>query len=340
MCLYPRLIPNPKYKITKKNGGNIPAVFDERLKSVPIGCGNCMECMKKKTREWQIRILEEIRHDNRGKFVTLTFSNEEYIKLAKERPKFSGYFLENQIATLAVRRFLECWRKEFKKSVKHWLVTELGHNGTQRIHLHGIIWTDNILSIEKHWKYGYVWKGQEKNDTLINYVNEKTATYITKYVSKKDEIHKEYKPIILTSPGIGKGYINRLDSKQNKYNGEDTKEYYRTRTGHRISLPIYWRNQLYTEKEREKLWLNKLDKQKRYIMGEEINIKNGITTYLNTLKHYQEINVEMGYGTDEKNWELKQYENELRRLKQQEIINNNNKKNNKKNNNNKDEITT
>ena len=34
MCLYPKLIKNPKYKANKKNGGNIPAVFDERVKLV------------------------------------------------------------------------------------------------------------------------------------------------------------------------------------------------------------------------------------------------------------------------------------------------------------------
>ena len=31
MCLYPKLIKNPKYKASKKNGGKIPAVYDIRL---------------------------------------------------------------------------------------------------------------------------------------------------------------------------------------------------------------------------------------------------------------------------------------------------------------------
>ena len=43
MCLYPRLIENPKYKITKKNGGEVPPILDNRVKFVPIGCGNCYE---------------------------------------------------------------------------------------------------------------------------------------------------------------------------------------------------------------------------------------------------------------------------------------------------------
>ena len=48
MCLYPKLILNKKYTGTKKNKGVIPTLTDERVKYVPVGCGKCMECMKKK----------------------------------------------------------------------------------------------------------------------------------------------------------------------------------------------------------------------------------------------------------------------------------------------------
>ena len=48
MCLYPRLIKNPKYKPNKKNGGKVNPPLDYRTMYVPIGCGVCMECCKKK----------------------------------------------------------------------------------------------------------------------------------------------------------------------------------------------------------------------------------------------------------------------------------------------------
>ena len=75
---------------------------------------------------------EEIKHDRTGKFITLTFSNEELDKLIQE----TGIQESNAVATIAVRRFLERWRKKYKKSVKHFLITELGHNGTERIHIY------------------------------------------------------------------------------------------------------------------------------------------------------------------------------------------------------------
>ena len=97
---------------------------------------------------------------------------------------------------MAVRRFLERWRKKYKKSVKHWLVTELGHQGTERIHLHGIIFTkETSETIQNIWKYGNIWVG--------TFVNTKTINYIIKYITKIDEDHKGFKSIILSSAGIG-----------------------------------------------------------------------------------------------------------------------------------------
>ena len=268
MCLYPKLIKNRKYVANKKNGGVIPPIFDKRVLVVPAGCGKCMECKKKKSREWQVRLQEEIRQRKNGKFVTLTFSNES-IKEIAENIKLDGYELDNEIATVATRRFLERWRKKYKKSVKHWLVTELGGNGTENIHLHGIIWTDETAeTISKIWKYGFTWVGDKNNG---GYVSEKTINYITKYVTKTDLKHSEYNSKILCSSGIGKNYIERSDSNKNRYKKNGTDETYKTREGTKLAIPIYYRNKIYTEEERERLWIEKLDQEVRYINGE----KNG-----------------------------------------------------------------
>jgi len=313
MCLYPKLIKNRKYVSNKKNGGNIPPVTDQRVLLVPVGCGKCIECKKQKAREWQVRLTEEIRNDNTGKFVTLTFSNESIKELTKEINGVEGYNLDNEIATLATRRFLERWRKKYKKSIKHWLITELGGNGTENIHMHGILWTtEKAEEINKIWKYGFTWIGDRNNG---GYVNEKTINYTTKYVNKTDFKHKEYNSKILTSPGIGKNYINRNDSNKNKYKKKETKETYTTKQGIKIALPIYYRNKIYTEEEKEKLWLEKLDKEIRYVCGEKIDVSKNDNEYFKTLEYYRQKNKRLGYGDDSINWERKRYENEKRNLK-------------------------
>lgn len=315
MCLYPRIIKNPKYRANKKNGGNIPYMADSRVGYIPVGCGMCMECMKQKANNWRIRIAEDIKTNTNGKFITLTYSNESYEELAKEI-KAEGYLLDNEIARISVRRFLEKWRKEHKKSVRHWLITELGQTNTEHLHIHGIIWTDDVNEIEKHWKYGWVWKGKPKNGKIVNYVNESTANYITKYITKLDPLHKYYKPKILCSAGIGSNYVNTYNYKRNEYKEEGTKTEYITRQGDKMALPIYLRNKRYSEDERERLWIEKLNENKRYVGGECIDADNE-EEYYKLLKYYRERNKELGYGSPD-DWDAMEYEHERRKLKQDE----------------------
>jgi len=269
MCLYPKLIQNRKYLPNKKNGGIAPQWKDDRTLFVPVGCGKCIECMKQKSREWAVRLQEDIRQYNNGKFVTLSFSDDSLNKLEEELTqeyKLTGYTLDNAVAKLAVRRFLERWRKKHKKSIRHWLITELGQTNTERLHIHGILFTDELEDINKIWKYGNVWIG--------SYVNEKTINYIVKYLYKTDTKHKYYTPIILCSKGIGSGYFNRSDYKINKYNNEKTNEMYTTKSGVKLPLPKYYRNKIYSDDEKESLWINLLNKEKRYVLGLEIDAKN------------------------------------------------------------------
>lgn len=319
MCLYPSLVLNPKYKPNKKNGGKIPPVLDKRVLYVPIQCGNCMECKKRKSRDWQVRLQEDIKHNTNAKFITFTFNDESINKLIKQckLEDIHGYALDNAIATKAVHLWRERYRKKYGKSPRHWLVTELGHNGTENIHLHGIIWTNESLkSVAELWGYGYVWIG--KGEAKTNYVNGKTVNYIVKYISKCDEKHPNYEAKTLTSPGIGKKYTeNEINTNKNKYTETDTDETYRTESGHKIALPIYWRNKLYTEEEREKLWLNKLDKGYRYIGGLKIKASD-TKEILKALNHYRQENKILGYGTNKIDWDQKKYEEALRELKYEE----------------------
>lgn len=332
---------NGKYKPNKKNGGIIPPLKDIRVKGVPIGCGNCMECRKKKAREWQVRLLEDVKHNKNGIMVTLTFSDKSILDLSKQLKKIKisrqfvknvngkeikynkqvikypeelkGYDRDNAIATEAVRYFTEKWRKKYKKTIRHWLVTELGHNGTENIHLHGILWTDESISeIREKWGYGFIYPRND-HEEKENYVSERTVNYIVKYIHKQDTINKHYKSKILVSNGIGKGYINSKEAERNKYkaNGK-TIETYKTRTGHDIAMPIYWRNHIYSEEEREKLWIEKLDTNERYVGGEKINIKHNEEEYYGLVKWYQAKSERLGYGKGKTDWNEKEYEEQRR----------------------------
>ena len=104
---------------------------------------------------------------------------------------------------------LERIRKKTGKSIKHWFITELGHEKTERLHLHGIVWGIGIDQlIREKWNYGITYTG--------NFVNEKTVNYITKYMTKIDEKHPDFTGKVLCSRGIGAGYTKRPDAAKHK----------------------------------------------------------------------------------------------------------------------------
>lgn len=292
MCLYSELIINKKYTSTKKNGGVIPSIVDNRTKYVAIGCGQCIECRKQKARDWTIRLMEDIKEYKNGKFITLTFSEDSLKELKNVvESKYGKDFIndENLICTIAVRRMLERYRKKYGKSMRHWLITEKGHTGTKRIHIHGIIYIDKSYEIEIFWKYGWVYVGE--------YVNNETINYIVKYITKIDLDNKGFNGKILTSAGIGKHYLKTYNAKRNKYNGDKTLDEYRMDNGIKQQLPKYYRNNLYNDDEREKLWIDKLDKNERYVLGTKIeNFSNNFEKYVKLVKIARKTNIELGYG--------------------------------------------
>lgn len=315
MCLFPKLIENPRYKPSKRNGGNPIPCTDERKRYVPIGCGKCIECLRQKALSWSIRLNEELKVNNFAYYVTFTFSNKELMKLRKELHMREC----NAVAGKALRRFLERWRKTYKKSLKHWCVTELGHEGTERIHLHGIIFNDFEISaeeFEKYWKYGNVKIGE--------YCNLRTINYIVKYLHKIDTDHKGFYGEIFCSAGIGRNYLRKPLTRQiHKFRGENTIEYYRMPNGGKVALPIYYRNHLFTEDEREELWVHKIEQKKRFVLGNEItdiNTKEGEERYLRVLKKAQETNKKVGFGDSSKEWKKRAYNITSRMLNMRDKI--------------------
>ena len=72
-----------------------------------------------------------------------------------------------------------------------------------------------------------------------------------------------------------------------------------------MALPIYYRNGIYTDEEKEKLWLHKLDKNERWVCGERVDVSTleGVEAYYRLLKYYQKKNKRLGYGTVYRDWE-------------------------------------
>lgn len=275
MCLYPTYIKNPKYKPNKKNKGKPPVCKDRRLLYIPTKCGCCIECRKEKQREWRVRLEEELR-SNFGYFTTLTISPEG-IKEIEEKTGLKWEENPNEIATKGLRLFLERVRKDIGKSIKHWCVTELGEK-KDRVHLHGIFFGQKSAElIRKHWKYGFVFIG--------GYCNSKSVNYMTKYMLKVDIKHPEFKQIVLASAGIGAGYMDRLDYLWQKQNYKNINvATYTFRNGTKMAMPKYYKNKIFTDKERERMWINNLNRGLLWIYGEKVKADDWKT--IDNLREY------------------------------------------------------
>lgn len=281
MCLFPNIIDNPKFKGSRKNNYRPPAVVPEFSK-IAIPCGYCIECRKKRAREWIIRLKEEVKVNKKGYFVTFTYSDDSLNQLIKKANTDEA----KEVARVSIRLFLERYRKKFKVSCKHWLITELGHVGTKRLHLHGFIWTNiNEEELKKIWSYGWIYCGKE--------INNKTINYCAKYVTKFDKERPTFIAKIFASPGLGKSYINEKTKAIHKFNYDSTIDYYSDK-GRKIALPKYYRDKLYNDEEKNFFWRRSIEKGEKYILGMKFTDAN-LREYFNVQREAQKYSRKLGY---------------------------------------------
>lgn len=365
MCLYPKKITNRKYVANDKNGGVIPTlpiigyktekvlkrteltepqiingikyenihkaiyeeqqvpIYDYRVLQVEVPCGRCKECCAKKAREWQCRLGEEIKEWKYMYFVTFTFSPKGLREIL-----YKHHIEENNAAAaFALRHSLELYRKYNKKSYRHWFITELGHEGTERIHMHGIIFFNDPQEFEKiekkkdgwmckwkYWRYGHIFVG--------NYVNQRSVNYMVKYMNKIDTDHKTFVGQILASPGIGRAWIEKQELSGTaltyKYKPKATKDYYRLSNGTKIKLPKYYTNKFLNDEEREKKWQEFMDTGKITIAGNTYTEETPLITIENIIEKAQEVNKSLDFGDASKEWRKVPWNITKRMLQDQE----------------------
>ena len=100
-----------------------------------------------------------------------------------------------------------------------------------------------------------------------------------------------------------------------------TNEKYRLNNGYKTALPIYYRNKIYSEEERENLWLEKLDKNVRYIEKSKFDMNNEEERkqFYIKLDYEQRQNEARGYGNDSEEWKKKSYEATLNDLNKKKL---------------------
>lgn len=275
MCTRPKIIKNPAFKPNKKNGWKGKECDDERKRYIPVPCGECEECCKARSSAWRVRMTEEVKTYPESRFVTLTFNEQSLNKLIDEAGDEP-----DKIFKLAVHRFRERYRARKGKSVRYVLISELGHQGTERLHLHGIV--NDVAGLSELWGYGFVYVGYSMNERCINYV--------VKYIMKRDP--RGYKSRVLCSNGIGSG--KKIEKSEEDVPEEKS---YTLRNGRKVAMPEYYRRKMYTEEQRGRMWTKRLDEGTRWVGGVKIKDADGsgYDLYEKTREYYDKRSLSMGY---------------------------------------------
>lgn len=141
----------------------------DNARTIPVPCGKCPNCVKRRVSWWSFRLMEEDKHALSSHFVTLTYDTST-VHITRK-----GYM---SIVKRDVQLFFKRLRKLNPLKIKYYAVGEYGGK-TFRPHYHAILFNCEISTIQKAWNQGQVHYGT---------VTGASVGYCLKYMSKKGRI--------------------------------------------------------------------------------------------------------------------------------------------------------
>lgn len=213
------------------------------LRSIPVPCGKCPPCKKRRVDSWVFRLQQEEKVSQSAHFVTLTYDTN-HVPIS-----------DNGFMTLDktdVQKFFKRLRKAMwvnkdplHDKVKYYIAGEYGTN-TKRPHYHAIIFNcPDAEYYAKAWTAGQIHIGQVTQDSVAY-----TMKYIDKWTDNRKHARDDRKPeFALMSKGLGENY---LSDAVKKYHQSDISKLYLTRDGgHRIAMPKYYRDKLFDDDQKK-----------------------------------------------------------------------------------------
>lgn len=218
------------------------------LKYLELPCGRCPACKRKRVNNWVIRLEQEERVSSSAHFVTLTYDTK-HVPISN-----NGWMTLNK---KDFQDFMKRLRKLEPNKLKYYACGEYG-DVTNRPHFHIILFNcTDIENINKAWNKGSIHAGG---------VTARSIAYCCKYINKQASSYKprddRLKEFSLMSKGLGKSY---LENKANVawHKNDIDRTYFVKEGGHKVGLPRYYREKIYTEEERDYQRLRMLERKGR-----------------------------------------------------------------------------
>lgn len=264
------------YKVTLKIS---EAALD--LPRVPIPCGQCIQCKLERSRQWAIRIVNEVREHDISSFVTLTYSDD---KLPIVNTLLGG---GSTLVKRDVQLFLKRLRKKYPKMViRYYACGEYGET-TDRAHYHAILfgyWPTDVKKY-KPTEAGWLYTSKEldslwaNGQTMVGSVSFESAAYVARYALKKitgtlADVHYQGRQpeFALMSRGGRSGRKGIGSSYYDKYGEQMIKQDYVVVNDRKVRPPKYYMDKL--KKEDEKRYEKLKDKRMRKLLKEKKVIRD------------------------------------------------------------------
>jgi len=152
--------------------------------AVPLPCGRCDFCLKKRANAWMVRNIHEMASHNQCQFLTLTYAPDKL-------PAHGSLQMSDH------KNFMKRYRKEAdsraRRKLKFFMCGEYGET-TERAHYHYLIFghmfgdreeVENTPGGNKQWQSQALTKIWGKGRCRIGVANPKSAAYVSGYILKK-----------------------------------------------------------------------------------------------------------------------------------------------------------
>jgi len=206
------------HRVVDQTTGLISIKFKEKgliLETFQVPCGKCNGCRIDNSRNWSIRCQHEFLSHNKSYFLTLTYDKEHLPENRSLKPVDMQLFFKrlrkNQDQYKIKIRYLMCGEYGARRGRPHYHCIVFGLRIDDLIHYEPGKDYDLLTSqtIEKIWGNGKV---------IIGQANMQTASYVSRYVTKKipkGKLGKDQAPEYIQMsrrPGLGTEFYKKYHS--------------------------------------------------------------------------------------------------------------------------------
>ncbi len=246
-------------------GKCITPFYKKETPTVPLPCGKCPPCCKRRASGWSFRLVKEGENFSLSYFVTLTYDTThvpitpkgfmtlsrkpEHTENCRRKKNKKGICCnpsdDLQLFIKKVRKnsYVKIKNRKVYADIKYYACGEYG-GLRSRPHYHVILFGADQATITRAWDKGQVYFGD---------VREASIGYTLKYISKErtvpihanDDRRKEFSYM---SKGIGKSYINARSIAWHIAD-LDKRMYLPLKDGKKAPMPRYYKQKVYNSEQ-------------------------------------------------------------------------------------------